>query len=170
MRKKKQLNSNVQWLSFSQSMSFSRSDQRESSLPSHPERSAVAAAEVQQRAVLLLLLVAGQPAAAGHLRGSPAQQAEALPDHAAAVWQRHLPRDRGQRPQPRPGPGGRFSSAASGASFFFSEPTTKVTRQTLPPTLLSSRRTRPSPLRSSTRGCRRPPTSPCGLLSFPSSR
>lgn len=88
--------------------SFLPSDQWEPSFPSDPERSAIPSAEVQQRTVFFLFLVAGQPAAAGHLWGSPAEQAEAFPDHTAAVWQRHFPRDRRQRPKPCSGPGGRF--------------------------------------------------------------
>lgn len=66
------------------------SDQWESPFPANPECSAVSTAAVQQRTVLFLFLLAGQPAAAGHVRRSPAEQAEAVPDHAAAVWQRHL--------------------------------------------------------------------------------
>lgn len=84
------------------------SDQREPSLPTNPERSALSATALQQRAFLLFFLFAGEPAAAGHLWGSPAEQAEALPDNAAAVWQRHFPRDRRQRQKLSFGPCGKL--------------------------------------------------------------
>ncbi|KAI4827315.1 hypothetical protein KUCAC02_030718, partial [Chaenocephalus aceratus] len=45
-------------------------------VPSPPQR-------YSKRTVLFIFLLAGQPAAAGHLRGSPAEQAETLPDNAA---------------------------------------------------------------------------------------
>lgn len=86
---------------------FLPSDQRESSFPADPECSAISTTAVQQRPILFLLLIVGKPAAARHLRGSPAEQAETFPDHAAAVWQRHLSRDWRQRPKPCSGPCGR---------------------------------------------------------------
>lgn len=83
------------------------SDQWESPFPANLERSAIATAAVQQWAILFLLFITGEPAAASHLWGSPVEQAEALFDHAAAVWQRHFPRDRRQCPKPCSGPRGR---------------------------------------------------------------
>lgn len=83
------------------------SDQWKPSFPANPQRSAISTSALQQWSILFLFLVAGQPAAAGHLRGAPAEQAQALPDHAAAVWQRHLSWDRRQCPKPSARPCGK---------------------------------------------------------------
>ncbi|KAM6057909.1 protein CBFA2T3 isoform 8-T8 [Chlamydotis macqueenii] len=79
------------------------SDEREQPLadrhqwgPVHPQR-------VQQRAGHLLQRLPLHPPAPAGLRRPPALQAQALPHHAAAVRQRHLPRDRGAGAHPRPG-------------------------------------------------------------------
>lgn len=65
----------------------------------HPQR-------LQQWACDLFHCLPLQPPAPSSLWRPPAQQAEALPDHPAAVWQRHLSGDRGARPHLGAGPGG----------------------------------------------------------------
>lgn len=87
--------------------SFFKSDQWQSPFPADPECSALPTTAVQQRAIFLLFFITGEPAAASHLWSSPVEQAEALSDYTATVWQRHFPRDRRQRPEPCAGPRGR---------------------------------------------------------------
>lgn len=156
---------------------FLPSDQRESSFPADPECGAISTTAVQQRTLLFLFLIVGQPAAARHLWGSPAEQAETFPDHAAAVWQRHLSRDWRQRPKPRSGPRGRsIFIKVTECLLFFHFRLWRFT-ETFNTDACSSELSSPchtriqlSPLRSSIRGFRRPPTSPYGPSLFPFSR
>lgn len=85
---------------------FPCSNQRQQSLADGPQWRPLPPQRLQQRAELLLLVLAGQPAAAAGLRRPAAQQAQALPDDAAAVRQRHLARDRRARPHAGAGTGG----------------------------------------------------------------
>lgn len=75
----------------------SYSEQWQQSLSHSPQWRPLPTQRLQQRAKLLLLLLAGQPAAAAGLRRTAAEQAQALPHHPAAVRQRHLARDRRAR-------------------------------------------------------------------------
>ena len=83
------------------------SNQRHEPFAHSLERRPVAAQRLQQRALLLFLLVSGESAAAPSLRRQAAQQAETVPHHLAAVWQWHFARDRRASPHPRPRPGGK---------------------------------------------------------------
>lgn len=94
------------FLLFNQKCLFLCSNQRQQSLADGPQRRPLPSQRLQQRAELLLLVLAGQPAAAAGLRRPAAQQAQALPDDAAAVRQRHLARDRRARPHAGAGTGG----------------------------------------------------------------
>ena len=85
---------------------MSSSNQRQHSLAHGAQRRPLPPQRLQQRPQLLLLVLASQPAAAAGVRRPAAQQAEALPHHAAAVRQRHLARDRRACPDAGAGPGG----------------------------------------------------------------
>lgn len=93
-------------LSFLPSFLVPGSNQRQQSLSDGTQWRSVPSERLQQRAELLLLVLAGQPAAAAGLRRSAAEQTQALPDHAAAVRQRHLARDRRARAHAGAGTGG----------------------------------------------------------------
>lgn len=68
----------------------SRSNQWQQPLSYSAQRRSISSKRLQQRSQLLLLILAGQPAAAAGLRRPAAQQAQALPHNPTAVWQRHL--------------------------------------------------------------------------------
>lgn len=74
------------------------SDQRKQPLSHGAQRRSVPAQRLQQWPQLLVLLLAGQPAAAAGLRRPTAQQAEAFPHDPAAVRKRHLARNWRARP------------------------------------------------------------------------
>lgn len=94
---------------------ISHSKQRQQSLPHGAQRRPLASQRLQQRPQLLLLLLAGQPAAAAGLRRPAAQQAQALPDHPATVRQRHLARDRRARPHAGARTGGEYQLPCASA-------------------------------------------------------
>nr|XP_054497026.1 protein CBFA2T3 isoform X7 [Agelaius phoeniceus] len=79
------------------------SDEREQPLANRHQWGSVHPQRVQQRASHLLQRLPVHPPAPSSLWCPPALQAEALPHHPAAVWERHLPRDRGAGAHPRPG-------------------------------------------------------------------
>lgn len=68
----------------------SRSNQWQQPFSYGAQRRSISPKRLQQRPQLLLLLLAGQPAAAAGLWRAAAQQAQALPHNPTAVWQRHL--------------------------------------------------------------------------------
>lgn len=104
------------FLPFHQKSLFPCSNQRQQSLADGPQRRPLPSQRLQQRAELLLLVLAGQPAAAAGLRRPAAQQAQALPDDAAAVRQRHLARDRRARSHAGAGTGGECWRGQPGGS------------------------------------------------------
>ncbi|XP_059713510.1 protein CBFA2T3 isoform X2 [Haemorhous mexicanus] len=79
------------------------SDEREQPLANRHQWGSIHPQRVQQRAGHLLQRLPVHPPAPSSLWCPPALQAQALPHHPAAVWERHLPRDRGAGAHPRPG-------------------------------------------------------------------
>lgn len=86
------------------------SNQRQHALADGAQRRSVSSERLQQRAELLVVVLAGQPAAAAGLWRSAAEQTQALPDDAAAVRQRHLARDRRACAHAGAGTGGEWRS------------------------------------------------------------
>ncbi len=82
------------------------SDQWDQSLAADAQRHSLAASALQQRPFIIIFLLSGQSAASSHLRRAAAEQTQALPHNTAAVRQRHLARDRRERPEPGAGAGG----------------------------------------------------------------
>uniref|UniRef100_A0A803VR70 CBFA2/RUNX1 partner transcriptional co-repressor 3 n=1 Tax=Ficedula albicollis TaxID=59894 RepID=A0A803VR70_FICAL len=78
-------------------------DEREQPLTDRHQWGSVHPQRLQQRPGHLLQRLPVHPPAPSSLWGPPALQAQALPHHPAAVWERHLPRDRGAGAHPRPG-------------------------------------------------------------------
>lgn len=89
---------------------LSYSDERQQPLTHGHPRCPVYAQWLQQRPSHLIHSLAVHTAPAPGLRGAAAQQTQAVPHHPAAVWQRHLARDRGARAHTGAGTGGESTS------------------------------------------------------------
>lgn len=89
---------------------LSYSDERQQPLTHGHPRCPVYAQWLQQRPSHLIHRLAVHTAPAPGLRGAAAQQTQTVPHHPAAVWQRHLTRDRGARTHTGAGTGGESTS------------------------------------------------------------